>query len=96
MDDPNRNKVNLADLKSYLTAEEDQTCCSARYNAVKLMRGQPRLYACSHLAKADEPEADSRTTIKPEEMLRLMRHTFPDEKDAAIMSCLKRASSSPV
>ena len=91
LDDPNRNKVDLADLKSYLTAEEDQTC-SARYNDVKLMRGQPRLYAGNHLAKADEPEADSRTTIQPEEMLRLMRHTFPDEKDADIMACLKRAA----
>ncbi|CAE7375377.1 unnamed protein product [Symbiodinium sp. CCMP2592] len=90
LDDPNRNKVDLADLKSYLTAEEDQTC-SARYNDVKLMRGQPRLYAGNHLAKADEPEADSRTTIKPEELLCLMRHTFPDEKDADIMACLKRA-----
>ena len=80
----------MADLKSYLTAEQEQTC-SARYNDVKLLRGQPRAYAGNHLAKEDELEADARTTISPEEMLHLMRHTFPDEKDVDIMACLKRA-----
>ena len=60
LDDPNCNKVDLADLKSYLTAEDDQTCSArynSRYNDAKLMGGQPRLYAGNHLAKADEPEA---------------------------------------
>ena len=90
LDDPSLKKIDLADLKSYLTAEEEQTC-SARYNDVKLLRGQPRAYAGNHLAKEDEPAADARATISPEEMLHLMRHTFPDEKDADIMACLKRA-----
>ena len=90
LDDPTLNKIDLADLKSYLTAEEEQTC-SARYNDVKLLRGQPRAYAGNHLAKDDEPVADARTTISPDEMLHILRHTFPGEKDADVIACLKRA-----
>lgn len=90
LDDPSREKIDLADLKSYLTAEEDQTC-SGRYNDIKLVRGQVRAYAGNHLKAEDEPEPDTRKSITPEEMLKLLRHTFVGEKDADVMAVLKRA-----
>ena len=89
LDDPNREKIDLADIKSYLTAEEDQTC-SGRYNDMKLLRGQ-RAYAGNHLSEKDEPAADDRTTITSQEMLTLLGDMFPGQNDADTMACLKRA-----
>ena len=90
LDDPSREKIDLADLKSYLTAEEDQTC-SGRCNDIKLVRGQVRAYASNHLRAEDEPEPDNRRFITPEKMLKLLQHTFARERDADVMAVLKRA-----
>ena len=90
LDDSSREKIDLADLKSYLTAEEDQTC-SGRYNDIKLVRGQVRAYAGNHVRAEDEPEPDNRRFITPEDMLKLRQHTFAGERDADVMAVLKRA-----
>ena len=90
LDDPSREKLDMADLKSYMTAEEDQTC-SARYNDVKLVRGQVRAYAANHLSDKDEPSPDGRTTISSDECLQLLRPSFPGEKEADVMAVLKRS-----
>ena len=50
-----------------------------------------RAYAGNHLKAEDEPEPDTRKSITPEEMLKLLRHTFVSEKDADVMAVLKRA-----
>ena len=90
LDDPSREKLDLADLKSFVTAEEDQTC-AGRYNDIKLVRGQVRAYAGNHLSKEEEPAPDTRTTISSQEVLQLLGHTFPGEKDADKMAVLKRS-----
>jgi hypothetical protein len=37
LDDPSRDKIDLADLKSFVRAEDTQTC-RGRYNDVKLAK----------------------------------------------------------
>ena len=90
LDDPSRDKLDMSDLKSYMTAEEDQTC-SGRYNDGKLVCGQVRAYAGKNLSDDDEPSPDGRTTISPDEFLQLLRHSFPGEKAADVMAVLKRS-----
>ena len=90
LDDPSRDRLDMADLKSFMTAEEDQTC-SGRYNDVKLNRGQVRAYAGNHLTFEDEPAPDARTTITPEEILKMLGKTFPGEREADVMAVLKRS-----
>ena len=90
LDDPTREKIDLADIKSFMCAEENQTC-SGRYNDVKLLRNQMRAYAGNHLSVDDEPVPCQDTLISPDDFLKLMRHTFPGEKEADVMACLKRS-----
>ena len=89
LDDPNRDKIDLSDLKSFVTAEENQTC-HGRYNDVKLAKNCCRAYASNDVQKEDEPENDQRRHITMEEFLTLLRRTFPGDKPADIRAVLKR------
>ncbi|CAE7490275.1 unnamed protein product [Symbiodinium sp. CCMP2592] len=93
LDDPSRDRLDMTDLKSFMTTEEDQTC-SGRYDDVKLSRGQVPAYAGNHLTFEDEPGPDDRTTITSEEILKMLGKTFPVEKDADVMAVLKRSIAS--
>ena len=88
LDDPSRDRLDMADLKSFMTGEEDQTCSG---RGVKLSRGQVHAYAGNHLTFEDEPESDDRTTITSEEILKMLGKTFPGEKEADVMAVLKRS-----
>ena len=90
LDYPRREKIDMADLKSFMTAKEDQTC-SGRYNDVKLDRGQVRAYAGNHLTFEDEPEVDARTAISSKEFMKMLGKTFPGEKEADVIAVLKRS-----
>ena len=89
LDDPNREKIDLADLKSFVTAEENQTC-HGRYNDVKLAKNCCRVYATNDVQKEDEPEPDNRISIDNAEFLGLLKRTFPGDKPADVMAVLKR------
>ena len=52
-DDPSMDRIDAADLKSWLTAEEDQNR-SSRYTAVKLVRNGMHSVATSEIAEDDE------------------------------------------
>lgn len=54
LDDPSRAKIDLADLKSFVTAEENQTC-HGRYNDVKLAKNCCRAFATNDIEEEDEP-----------------------------------------
>ena len=84
LDDPNRENISMADLKSFLTVEEEQTT-SGRYNDAKLTRNCMRAYASNYLDQADEPADDSRTSITSEEFMKMTRRLFAE------MACLKRS-----
>ena len=53
LDDPSLDKIDAADLKSWLTAEEDQNC-SSRYTDVKLVRNGVRVVATDELLEEDD------------------------------------------
>ncbi|CAJ1420172.1 unnamed protein product [Effrenium voratum] len=89
LDDPSRDKIDLADMKSFLTADEDQTC-SGRYNAVRLVRNGMRAYASNDIGEGDEPEDTYRSDIEPDEFFKLLRKTFPESKQADVLAVLKR------
>jgi hypothetical protein len=77
LDDPNRENISMADLKSFLTVEEEQTT-SGRYNDAKLTRNCLRAYASNDLDQADEPADDSRTSITSEEFMKMTRRLFAE------------------
>ena len=92
LDDPSREKIDLADLKSFVTTEENQTC-HGRYNDVKLAKNCCRAYAANDIQEEDEPKDEARLlrlSITMEEFLRLLRRTFPGDKPADIRAVLKR------
>ncbi|CAJ1338255.1 unnamed protein product, partial [Effrenium voratum] len=83
------DKIDLADMKSFLTADEDQTC-SGRYNDVRLVRNGMRAYASNDIGEGDEPEDTYRSDIEPDEFFKLLRKTFPEPKQADVLAVLKR------
>lgn len=89
LDDPSREKIDLADLKSFVTTEERQTC-QGRYNDVKLARNGCRAFASNDLQEEDAPKEDSRLAITMEEFLTLLRRAFPGDKPAAQKNCRLR------
>lgn len=90
LDDPSRDKIDLADLKSFVTTEEHQTC-HGRYNDVKLAKNCCRAYAANDIQEEDELRDDTRLSITMEEFLTLLRRAFPGDKPADIRAVLKRA-----
>ena len=70
LDDPSRDRLDISDLKSFMTVEEDQTC-SGRYNDVKLIKNGMRGYASNDLDDADEPVKDGAVDITPDEFFSL-------------------------
>ena len=85
LDDPHRESISIADLKSFLAVEEEQTT-SGRYNDAKLIRNCVRAYASNDLDQSDEPEDDSRTSITGEESLKLTRRIFAGDKHADVLA----------
>ena len=89
LDDPSCEKIDLADLKSFVTTEENQTC-HGRYNDVKLAKNCCRAFAANDIEEEDEPKDDTRMYITMEEFLRLLRRTFPGDEPADIRAVLKK------
>ena len=90
LDDPNRESISMADLKSFFTVEKEQAT-SGRYNDSKLPRNCMRTYASNDLDQEDEPADDNRTSITGEEFLKLTRRIFAGDRLADVLACLKRA-----
>ena len=85
LDDPHRESISIADLKSFFAVEEEQTT-SGRYNDANLIRNCVRAYASNDLDQSDEPEDDSRTFITGEESLKLTRRIFAGDKHADVLA----------
>ena len=84
------DRIDAADLKSWLTAEEDQNC-SSRYTDVKLVRNGMRSVATNEIAEDDEPPFDNhRTSITAEEFFKLTQKFFTSYKRADVLAILKR------
>lgn len=80
----------MADLKSFVTTEENQTC-HGRYNDVKLAKNCCPAFAANDIHEEDASKDDARISIITEEFLTLLRRAFPGDKPADIRAVLKRA-----
>ena len=90
LDDPSMDKMEPADVKSWLTSEEDQNC-SGRYTDVKLVADGLRALAANDFVREDEPLPDKHhTSIDPKEFFKLVRKFFDGYKEADMMAVLKR------
>ena len=90
LDDPNMDKMEPADVKLWLTSEEDQNC-SGRYTDVKLVANGLRALAANDFVPEDEPLPDKhRASIDPQEFFELVRKFFDGYKETDMMAVLKR------
>ena len=91
LDDPQRDRVSASDLKSFITADEEQTC-SGRYSDIRLTRNGMRVHASNDFEPDDEPQAEGgRTTITMTEFKKMMTKIFKDDGEGDILAVLKRS-----
>ena len=92
LDDPSRSKIDIADLKSFVTVDEEGTC-QGRYNDSRLARNQMRAVASNDIVQA-EPRIDpaSTTTISPDAFFDLIEPVFRDDHVKDKLAVMKRAS----
>ena len=92
LDDPSHSKIDIADLKSFVTVDEEGTC-QGRYNDSRLARNQMRAVASNDIVQA-EPRIDpaSTTTISPDAFFDLIEPVFRDDHVKDKLAVMKRAS----
>eukprot|EP00438_Fugacium_kawagutii_P017687 Skav211284 [mRNA] locus=scaffold2429:143489:145378:+ [translate_table: standard] len=90
LDDPDRNKVNMADLKSFLTCDEDGTV-ESRYNDARMIRNQMRAYASNDLAEEKFDGKAGHTVISELEFFSLLDDFFRGDKEKDVLAVLKRS-----
>ena len=92
LDDPSGRRLDMADLKSFVTTDEDGTV-SGRYNDARLTRNQFRALASNDTG--DEPQGvlPSDTTLDPEAFIKLLGPLFADVHRKDILAVLKRCST---
>ncbi|CAE7517856.1 atnA [Symbiodinium sp. CCMP2456] len=90
LDDPTMDKMQPADIKSWLTSEEDQNC-SGRYTDLKLVANGLRALAADDFVPEDEPAPDKHSvSIDPEEFFKLVGRFFLGYKDRnALIRCIR-------
>ena len=92
MDDPSGRRLDMADLKSFVTTDEDGTV-SGRYNDARLTRNQFRALASNDTG--DEPKGvlPADTTLDPEAFVQLLGPLFADAHKKDILAVLKRCTT---
>ena len=91
LDDPEVDKLNMSDIKSWMTSEEDATY-SGRYNDVRMVRNNIRAIASNDLQEQHEPPKDNgRRYITSEEFFTLVSKFFAGLKRADVLAVLKRS-----
>ena len=92
LDDPSGRRLDMADLKSFVTTDEDGTV-SGRYNDARLARNQFRALASNDTG--DEPKGvlPADTTLDPEAFVQLLGPLFADARKKDILAVLKRCTT---
>jgi len=90
LDDPDAPNIDVEDWKSWLDRTVDGTV-KCRYHDAKMMKNAGTGVALNEVDAADEPPADDRAQITPDECLKLARKPFMGTKPAHILACLKRS-----
>ena len=91
LDDPSRKKVDMADLKSFVTVDEDGTT-EGRYNDAKLVRNQMRAIASNWVGEDPSKEDYTDTVLEPKAFLSLVEPFFSGEHMKDILAVLKRST----
>ena len=84
-------KVSIADLKSFLTSEEDGTVDS-RYNDTRLVRNQVWAFASNDLKDAEPSGLGSNTIISDQHFFNLLGEIFAGDKEKDVLAVLKRSA----
>lgn len=90
LDDPCRSKVNIADLKSFLSTDEDGTV-DARYNDTRMVRNQLRAFASNDLPGENEDSGPRDTVISEQKFFHLLSDIFQGDKEKDVLAVLKRS-----
>ena len=90
LDDPSMGKVDIADLKSFVTVDEDGTV-DGRYNDAKLVRNQMRAFA-SNDTGPDPKVIPSDTMLDSDEFLKLLEPLFDGAHLKHVLAVLKRSA----
>ena len=90
LDDPDRSKVCIADLKSFLTCDEDGTV-ESRYNDTKMLRNQMRAYASNDLAEERFDCNAGDTVISEANFFSLLDEFFRGDREKDVLAVLKRS-----
>lgn len=91
LDDPDLAKVSIADLKSFLTSDEDGTVDS-RYNDTRLVRNQVRAFASNDLKDAEPSGLGSNTIISDQHFFNLLGEISAGDKEKDVLAVLKRSA----
>ncbi|CAE7926624.1 unnamed protein product [Symbiodinium sp. KB8] len=90
LDDPSMGKVDIADLKSFVTVDGDGTV-DGRYNDAKLVRNQMRAFA-SNDTGSDPKVIPSDTMLDSDEFLKLLEPLFDGAHLKHVLAVLKRSA----
>ena len=90
LDDPSRAKVSIADIKSFLTSDEDGTVDS-RYNDTRLVRNQVRAFASNDLPEERFESKSEASTISEQDFFSLLSDIFAGDKEKDVLAVLKRS-----
>lgn len=90
LNDPCRSKVSIAELKSFVTADEDGTVQS-RYNDTRLLRNQMRAFASNDLPDERFDSNCKDRVMSAGDFFSLLSDIFEGEKEKDVLAGLKRS-----
>ena len=92
LDDPSGRRTDIADLKAFVTSDEDGTV-SGRYNDARLARNQMRAFASNDTGEEPKDLVPSDTTLSSKSFFALIHPLFPDAHDKDILAVMKRVTT---
>ena len=90
LDDPTRRKLDISDLKSFVTADEDQTT-EGRYDDAKQLRNQFRGIASNEIGDDPAPSEYTETTLTHDAFMKVIKPFFEGDLEKDVMAVLKRS-----
>ncbi|OLP93797.1 hypothetical protein AK812_SmicGene24268 [Symbiodinium microadriaticum] len=91
LDDPSKRKVDVADLKAFVTVDEDGTA-EGRYCHARLLRNQMRAYASNDTGEDPKDTKPGDTTLSTNSFMKLAHPLFGDAHLKDKFAVLKRST----
>eukprot|EP00439_Symbiodinium_sp_Y106_P056259 s1682_g7.t2 len=89
LDDPSKRKVDVADLKAFVSFDEDGTV-EGRYCDARLLRNQMRAYASNDTGEDPKDTKPGDTTLSTDSFMKLVHPLFGDAHVKDKLAVLKR------